>query len=75
MRIGTSIMLPNPEDIAIMRQHLNALRIYLASLNSPELADLEALLSVADAELERAIRQAPGHLRYAAGSGGGPNAL
>jgi len=38
MRIGTSIMLPNPEDIAIMRQQLNALRIYLASLNSPELA-------------------------------------
>jgi hypothetical protein len=47
-------MLPSPEELETLRHQLQVLRIYLYDLKSPELTDLEALLSVAQAELERA---------------------
>jgi hypothetical protein len=47
-------MLPTPEATRYLHHQLHTLRLYLAGLKSSELADLEALLSVAQAELSRA---------------------
>jgi hypothetical protein len=46
-------MPPNPTELLELRHRLRLLRIYLASLNSIELIDVDSLLHVAEAELDR----------------------
>jgi hypothetical protein len=43
------------DDLEELRRRLRALRAYIALLKNPALNDLDALLSVAEAEVERAI--------------------
>jgi hypothetical protein len=38
-----------------LRRRLTSIRVYVAQLKNPALNDLDALLSVAEAEVERAI--------------------
>jgi hypothetical protein len=46
-------VLPNAQEIENVRHQLRLLRAYIARFRSGELGDLEALLSVAEAELDR----------------------
>ena len=46
-------MLPNPDELLELRHRLRLLRIYVASLKSPELTDIDSLMHVAEAELDR----------------------
>jgi hypothetical protein len=46
-------MLPNPEDLKELRHRLRLLRAYIASLKSLELIDIDSLMHVAEAELDR----------------------
>ena len=43
------------DDLEELRERLRLIRVYIAQLKNPALNDLDALLSVAEAELERAI--------------------
>lgn len=47
--------LPSVEKLEELRDRLKLMRIEIAHLNSAQLSDLYALLSVAEAEVERAI--------------------
>jgi len=47
------IMLPNPDELLELRRRLRFVRIYLASLKSIELTDVDSLVHVAEAELDR----------------------
>ena len=47
--------LPSVEKLEELRDRLKLMRIDIAHLNSAQLSDLDALLSVAEAEVERAI--------------------
>ena len=47
--------LPHSDELDHLRQILRLLRAYIARLNNPALQDIDALLSVAEAELARAI--------------------
>jgi hypothetical protein len=47
--------LPQSYEMDELRNRLRLMRIYMARLNNPALNDLDALLSVAEAELQRAI--------------------
>jgi len=46
-------MPPNSDEMLELRRRLGLLRIYVASLSSPELTDIDSLLHVAEAELDR----------------------
>ena len=43
------------DHLAELRRRLRSMRIYIADLKNPALNDLDALLSVAEAEVDRAI--------------------
>jgi hypothetical protein len=43
-----------------LQERLRLLRLYVAALDNPELNDLDALLSVAEGEVERAMHGAIG---------------
>lgn len=47
--------LPSIEKLEELRDRLKIMRVYIAHINSAQLSDLDALLSVAEAEVERAI--------------------
>ena len=47
------------DDLDELRQRLRLIRAYIATLKKPELDDLDALLSVAEAELQRVHRDRP----------------
>ena len=48
------------DDLDELRHRLQLLRAYIATLKKPELNDLDALLSVAEAELKRLLPGGPG---------------
>jgi hypothetical protein len=50
--------LPAPASLEDLRQRLRLMRIYIAQLDAPVLSDLDSLLSVAEAEVERALSYA-----------------
>ena len=47
--------LPSVDELEQLRDRLRLMRAYIARLESAPLNDLDALLSVAEAEVERAI--------------------
>lgn len=47
--------LPSVDELEQLRDRLRLMRVYIARLESAPLNDLDALLSVAEAEVERAI--------------------
>ena len=50
--------LPAPKKLEDLRHRLRLIRIYIARLDAPALNDLDSLLSVAEAEVERALSDA-----------------
>jgi hypothetical protein len=54
---------PQRDELELMRQRIRLLRAQIAGLNNLELTDLDSLLSVAEAEIERAMlaRKQPSH--------------
>ena len=46
---------PRRDELEQMRQRIRLLRAQIAALSIPELTDLDGLLSVAEAEIERAM--------------------
>ena len=48
-------MQAQPDGLDELRHRLRLLRAYIAQLKNPALNDVDALLSVAEAELERAM--------------------
>jgi hypothetical protein len=46
-------MLPTPDELLELKHRLRRMRAYIASLNSLELTDIDSLIHVAEAELER----------------------
>ncbi|MDW6023158.1 hypothetical protein SAZ10_15470 [Mesorhizobium sp. BAC0120] len=46
---------PLRDELEEMRQRIRLLRAEIADLSIPELTDLDSLLSVAEAEIERAM--------------------
>ena len=56
---------PQRDELEEMRQRIRLLRAQIAGLNNPELTDLDSLLSVAEAEIERAmLSRVPSPRRY-----------
>jgi len=56
-------MQPQTNELDDLRHRLRLLRASIAKLKKPELADVEALLSVAEAELERFAPEQAARLR------------
>lgn len=50
--------LPAPRKLEDLRHRLRLVRMYIARLDAPALNDLDSLLSVAEAEVERTLSDA-----------------
>ena len=53
--VKQQVLVPRLDDLEELRRRLRLIRLYIAQMKNPALNDVDALLSVAEAEVGRAM--------------------